>query len=559
MAINPLITNSTQLSAIAENITRLLARLPQSIEIPATLKVSESSTLLKINANTLETSSAKQNNGPQTATNQITAKPILVQLPQINLPTLRNLNTELPIIVTILQKKPLLKLQLSLLKTTADLPSQRQILASPESINQGATKPLAELTVSANFKAQLKLLVTQDIPLKQLQQIIKLSKAVSSNTTTKSIQSAVKPATASPVLPANMIASSVNIKPSQPTTTSALIWPQHAALEKLSQTLIVSKLLQLNQQLPTNIKDPFVKVFQGWIRQLARSSSNDKFLEQYIKNPNQTANKQLSALMKQQAPNWEASIRKQLTQKNSNNNLLQSSAISKNNIKAQLLKIIQSLPVILARLDPISAAKIGIPETEIWQMVFKIRQLINQQLQTVIPSSGNLNQPELAMNFLEQNLRLLILWLKNVEQQQSEQHSRQTPTQQNPQSTSTPANHLRFELPMPSSNQSQMIEVEIEQHKKNKSKQKNIWKWKLKIQFNFGAEKRLITKTQVNSKQALIQFEGDPHYEDLITTVSMSKLASSLEQKTGLSCKVEFDVLDSQKNKKPPQFFNLKA
>jgi len=581
MAITPLITNSAQLTVLTESIIQLLTKLPLSLQIPATIKVLENSTLLKILSGSVDKASTTQNNILQDGSKPTVTKPILVQLPQLNIPTLRNLNTEIPIVVTILQKSPLLKLQLSILdlvsktqtqlKQASEKPLPQRNPQKPAISRHPQTQPqpqqpktilLAELSISPKFKAQLKLLVTQEIPTKQLQQLINLSKAVSNTADTKKLHTPQIINSSINLNPVIKTAAKNTLNPTQVRSATALIWPQHASLEKISQSIIISKLLQLNQQLPTNIKVPFVKVFQGWIKQLSKTITEDKFLQQYINEVKPNPKKQLSSTIKQQAPLWEASVRKQLTQKSTLQNRSQSNAVSNINIKAQLFKIIQSLPVILARISPTSTANIGTPETEVWQMIFKTRELIQQQLQTAIPTTGNLNQPELAINFLEQNLRLLILWLKNVEQQQFEQH-RQNNSQQNQQQSQQPSNNpnnnFRFELPMPASTNAEMVQVEIERHKKNKSKQKDKWKWNLKIQFNFGENKKLLTKTHVNNEEVLIQFHGSHHYTNLITSSSMAKLAQSLEDKTGLSCNVEFTLATIHKAPNSNQSLNLKA
>ncbi len=564
MAINPLLTTATQPAQITESVTALLRQLSGSVQLSASLKLSSGSSLLSILQPSLNTPQTNNTLSNPSSLQANLVKPILVQLPKIDILQLRNANIDLPVVLTILDKSPKLRLQIALLKqlssTEKSALTHNKLSTTEGNFSKSLARsvtPIIEIIINPNNQAKIKSLLTGQLSQQQLNflnSIAKQSNETKSSATiehnAKQITSSLTSATAE----INVLKStSANIATG--TIISKVFWPQHAALEKLSQTLLISKLVQLNQQIPTKITDPLIKVFQTWVRQLLSSVSEQKTFNQFISAAKSSNDQWLRSSLKQQAPLWEATLKNELR------NSSEQSPLIANNTKAQLFKIIQSLPVILSRLNPAIAAKFISSETEIWQLVFKIKQLINQQSLTAIPTTNTLNQPELIINFLEQNLRLLVLWLRNIEQQQSEQHARQSSSNQQQQGSqsSQQSNNFRFELPLPTSAGSDTVKVEIEQQAKKKSSSKNKWKWKLKLHFEFSDDKKIITNTRINEKEISIQFNGTEHYDKLITVDSMTQLSGSLEEKTGLSCSIMFQRLE---NFNPPDSlhsFNAKA
>ncbi len=529
MPINPLTVSPTAPLTTTEALSTLLRQLPLATSLQGKIEQAANSSFLTI-LNKNEASLSESQLKSQ-------VKPIILPLPGVKFAPTDSAKTSTPVKITLLEKAPLLKLQLEFIKRIQTTGQPKPGLAQSASVGNQATSALSlannsifEITINQQLNLSLKTL-SQSEALKNLSSIINAQK--NSNTKNSLSTGNTKLENITPQISPSIkhVQNTLINKPGN--TVSTIVWPQHAALEKLSQTLLVSKLVQLNNQLSSSISDPYVKVLDKWIKQLISNTHSKPPLTI----DNQTINREqgiiLKNALKENGALWESFLKKEVSQKLSPTANNKTGNISPLNVKAQLLRIIQSLPILLSRLNPDVASQFITKDTEVWQMIFKIKQMINLQSQTSIPASSVQQQPELVINWLEQNLRLITVWLRNIEQQQTESHQQQNQQQNQP-------TQLRFEIPLPGQHHQQMVQIEIEQQNKTRRINKKHWKWQLKMSFDFGKDKKLSTRTQLNHKEILVTFEGGEYFENKITTNSMRQLASNLNQQTDLEASVKF-------------------
>lgn len=472
-----------------------------------------------------------------------------INLPQsTQLPELPANQNEIKALLTILQKTPEIILKLNLPEpelSGKNNPSQNNL------IRQNLSLKTAEATVgtaqkNANLILTLVRVSNNNYQLKLLSP---------DNNTSPAIKLLIENATNF-----SLPVSSVNIKNltlnSQSTSRTSIIaqetanistlrlnntqvmaerlWPQHATVKNVPLIQIVKALTQLSAQLPVEKLPAEFKVIRSWLDRLIKTISQPPSRD--INNNRPPFSQilsidQIKNIISHSGTRFENNLR-QLSVSESGGN--QHQIKLGDDIKAQIIKILQAIPFIIDKYGTQPTLQAQLSDNELWQVIFKVQKIL--ETMQPVPAKQMLEQPQLWTNWVEQTFKLLTVWLKTIELHQFQQMNPQ-PNQQS---------LLRFDIPIPLQQGTQWVNIEMQQHKKQGKKSRK-WQWQLTLNFNFGEGKYLSAVTRVNKKQLEISFEGSVYFKEKMNPENIKILESRLKDKTELDTLISFHLNESGK------------
>ncbi len=483
------------------------------------------------------------------------ANQIRLKLPAtVSLPLPSALETSAEVLTTVLQKLPdiILKIEFASIipenKTTkgSDRLVKNKILnnfaspqnqrKTPNSVNIGANAQLIlALVKSSSNEVLLKILTLENNNTTLLKSSIDPDNILgkqNKSTTLNEYQSPAKNSLGIQQSP-SQVQKGIN-GTSADYTNAQKDWPQHSLIENASLSSIVKALSQLSRQISLEKLPAEFQVIQRWIQRLVSSIKNTANetvslpLREHLK-----AN-QIQQILSNSGSRFEASLRENVRAVANNNTTV--SRDLDNDIKSQIIKILQAIPVVLQRYATTLSPQQNITETEIWQVIFKVQKILDTAQTHLTRQLTPTEQPQIWTNWIEQTFKLLTVWLKNVETRQSDQ--------MNPQMHQQTA--LRFDMPIPLQQGVQWINVEMEQFKKNSKKSKK-WLWQLTLNFNFGEGKYLGATTKINAKLLTVEFEGSIYFQSKMHHANLRHLEAKLNEKTHLETTVTFKLNETGK------------